>query len=58
MDKQNGLQVYEMRTSSPVKRESLLDKLINAAIDGAALAALVVGLLVIGAMYGYLMAMW
>ena len=54
----NELQVINMRTSSPVKRESLLDKLINAAIDGAALAALVVGLLVIGAMYGYLMAMW
>ena len=54
----NGLQVYEMRTSSPVKRESLPDKLINAVVDGAALAALVVGLLVIGAMYGYLMAMW
>lgn len=34
------LQVYEMRTSSPVKRESLLDKLINGIVDGAALITL------------------
>ena len=54
----NELQVVNMRTSSPVTRENRLDKLINAVVDGAALAALVVGLLVIGAMYGYLIAMW
>ena len=52
----NGLQVVNMRTSSPVTRENRLDKLINAVVDGAALAALVVGLLVIGGMYGYLLA--
>ena len=49
---QNGLQVYEMRTSSPVKRESLLDRII----DGAFAVALVVGLLIIGGVYGYLLA--
>ena len=54
----NGLQVVNMRTSSPVKRESLLDKVINAVVDGAALAALAGGLVVIGAMCGYLIAMW
>lgn len=52
----NELQVVNMRTSSPVTRENRLDKLINAVVDGAALAALVVGLLAIGAMYGYLLA--
>ena len=52
----NELQVVNMRTSSPVTRESLLDKVINAVVDGAALTALAGGLLTIGAMYGYLLA--
>lgn len=46
------LQVYEMRTSSPVKRESLLDKMV----DGVFLSALIIGLVLIGAVYGYLLA--
>jgi len=53
---QNGLQVYEMRTSSPVKRESLLDRIVNGVVDGVALAFLAGGLLVMGAVYGYLLA--
>ena len=54
---QNGLQVYEMRTSSPVKRESLWDKFVGKVIDGTMLVLLAGGLLVIGGVYGYLLAM-
>ena len=50
------LQVYEMWTSSPVKRESLWDKLIDGVVDGVALAFLAGGLLVMGAVCGYLLA--
>lgn len=49
---QNELRVMNMRTSSPTKPYSLTDKIV----DGAFLSALVVSLLLIGAMYGYLLA--
>lgn len=46
------LKIMNMRTSSPVKRESLLDKMV----DGVFLSALIIGLVLIGAVYGYLLA--
>lgn len=48
----NGLQVYEMRTSSPVKRESLSERLM----DGAILIMLAGMICAIWFMAGYLLA--
>lgn len=53
---QNGLQVYEMRTSSPVKRESLWDKIVNGIVDGAALITLTGMVFAIWFIAGYLTA--
>ena len=50
------LQVPTMRTSSPVKRESLLDRIIDGAVDGMVLIILTGMVFAIWFIAGYLAA--
>ena len=50
------LQVMNMQTSSPVKSESLLDRIINGIVDGAALITLTGMVFAIWFIAGYLTA--